>query len=158
CYELHYHLGIAANRLGESEEATEHYQLALQQDVLPVLKIGAHNNLGNLYQAQGDLAAARSQYEAVIRINPNLALGYYNLGLVKKQKGDLWGAIASYETALRLQPLYPEAYQNLGVTLLKLGQVAESTQALQRAMALHQQNGNYGEAQKIAAFLKELLG
>ncbi|MFZ9738568.1 MAG: glycosyltransferase [Prochlorotrichaceae cyanobacterium] len=158
CYELHYHLGIAANRLGESEEAAEHYQLALQQDVLPVLKIGAHNNLGNLYEAQGDLAAARSQYEAVIRINPNLALGYYNLGLVKKKKGDLWGAIASYETALRLQPLYPEAYQNLGVTLLKLGQVAESTQALQRAMALHQQNGNYGEAQKIAAFLKELLG
>jgi len=156
CYELYYHLGIAANRLGEPEEALHYYQLALQQEVLPLLKIAAHNNLGNLYERKGELDAARSQYEMVIRINPNLALGYYNLGLVKKQQGDLWGAIASYETALRFNPTYPEAYQNLGLTLLKLGQLAQSTQALQQAAALHQQQGNYGEAQKLISFVREL--
>jgi tetratricopeptide (TPR) repeat protein len=158
CYELYYHLGIAANRLGEPEEAIHYYQLALKQDVLPILKIAAHNNLGNLYERKGELNAARSQYEMVIRINPSLALGYYNLGLVKKQQGDLWGAIASYETALRLNPSYPEAYQNLGTTLLKLGQLAQSTQALQQAAALHHKQGNYGEAQKITNFLRELSG
>lgn len=158
CYELYYHLGIASNRMGEAEEALHYYQLALSQDVLPILKIAAYNNLGNLYERQGDLASARSQYEMIIRINPNLAIGYYNLGLVKKQQGDLWGAIASYETALRLNPHYPEACQNLGITLLKLGQVAQSTQALQQAILLHQQQGNYGEAQKITTFLRELSG
>jgi tetratricopeptide (TPR) repeat protein len=158
CYELYYHLGIAANRLGEPEEAIQYYQKALQQDVLPLLKVAAHNNLGNLYERKGELEAARSQYEMVIRINPRLPLGYYNLGLVKKQQGDLWGAIASYETAIRLNPAYPEAYQNLGTTLLKLGQLAQSTQALQQAATLHQQQGNHGEAQKIINFLRELSG
>lgn len=158
CYELYYHLGIAANRLGEIEEALHYYQLALKQQVLPILKIAAHNNLGNLYKRKGELDSARSHYEMIIGINPNLAIGYYNLGLVKKQQGDLWGAIASYETALRLNPLYPEAYQNLGTTFLKLGQVSQSTQAFQKAIALHQQQGNYGEAQKITAFLRELSG
>lgn len=158
CYELYYHLGIAAKRLGEEEEAITYYQLAIEQAVLPLIKVGAYNNLGNLYEAQGNLDAARSQYEMVVRLNPHLALGYYNLGLIKKQKGDLWGAIASYQTALHLKPDYTEAYQNLGVTLFKLGQLPESMDAFQKAIVLHQKSGNLGEAQKLAHFLREITG
>ncbi|MFZ4665776.1 MAG: tetratricopeptide repeat protein, partial [Prochlorotrichaceae cyanobacterium] len=156
--ELYYHLGIAAKRLGEEEEAITYYQLAIEQAVLPLIKVGAYNNLGNLYEAQGNLDAARSQYEMVVRLNPHLALGYYNLGLIKKQKGDLWGAIASYQTALHLKPDYTEAYQNLGVTLFKLGQLPESMDAFQKAIVLHQKSGNLGEAQKLAHFLREITG
>lgn len=156
CYELYYHLGIAAKRLGQTEEAISYYQLAIEQAVLPLIKVGAYNNLGNLYEAQGNLDAARSQYEMVVRLNPHLALGYYNLGLIKKQKGDFWGAIASYQTAIGLKPDYTEAYQNLGVTFFKLGQLPESIEAFQKAIVLHQKNENLGEAQKLAHFLREI--
>ena len=156
CYELYYHLGIAAKRLGQTEEAITYYQLAIEQAILPLIKVGAYNNLGNLYEAQGNLETARSQYEMVVRLNPHLALGYYNLGLIKKQKGDFWGAIASYQTAIRLKPDYTEAYQNLGVTFFKLGQLPESIEAFQKAIVLHQKNENLGEAQKLAHFLREI--
>jgi tetratricopeptide (TPR) repeat protein len=128
-YELHYHLGLAYSRLGQVAEAMNHYQQAIAQAVLPTLKLGAYNNLGNLCKASGQLAQSQSLYEQVIQLDPTFAQGHYNLGLLKKAQGDLPGAIAAYTTALSHNPHYAEAYQNLGVTLLKLGQVEQSLEA-----------------------------
>lgn len=137
-YELHYHLGIASSRLHNSVQAVAHYCAAIEQPLLPLLKLGAYNNLGNVLKAQGDLSGALAAYDKVLQIDPTLAAGHYNRGLTLRARGDLQGAVAAYKSAIALNPNYAEAYQNLGVALLKLGRQAESLTAFQQAIARYQ--------------------
>lgn len=154
-YELHYHLGIAYRQQGDPNRAVQHYQAAIQQRILPSLKLGALNNLGAILQAAGQLTPARQLYEQVIQIDPSFAFGHYNLGMVRKGLGDLVGAIAAYQRALELHPNYADAYQNLGVVYLKLGRVPESLDAFRQAITLHDQH-NPAEAQRLRQGLLEM--
>jgi tetratricopeptide (TPR) repeat protein len=155
CYELHYHLGIAYSRLQHFDQAAMHYQKALEQPILPRLKLGAYNNLGNLRKTKGDLVGAKAVYEQSLEVDPSFARGYYNLGMTLKAMGQLGEAIAHYHQAIQLNPNYAEAHQNLGVTLLKLGKVAESLAAFEQAIALHQQH-DPAEAQRLRQGLQEM--
>lgn len=154
-YELHYHLGIANSRLEQPEQAIAHYQAATEVPISPMLKLGAYNNLGNLKRASGELLGAKTAYETVLQIDPNLAAGHYNLGITLKALGRLPDALASYQQAIQLNPSYAEAYQNLGVVLLKLGKVPESLTAFQTAIALHEQQ-NPAVAEQLRQGLKEM--
>ncbi|MBD2002569.1 MULTISPECIES: glycosyltransferase [Cyanophyceae] len=154
-YELHYHLGNAYTRLDNPTQAAKHYQAAIQQQILPKLKLGAYNNLGNLLMAAGDFTNAEKAYQTVLKIDSKLALGYYNLGMSLKAMGRLRDAIASYQHATKLNPEYAEAYQNLGVALLKIGNVIESVEAFRQAIALHQQH-NPEEANRLRQGLLEM--
>lgn len=154
-YELHYHLGIAYNRISNLAAAQHHYQLATQQDILPLLKLAAFNNLGSLLKQQGQLTTAQSLYETCIQIDPKFALGHNNLGLTLKALGHLPKAIAHYQQAIALNPNYAEAYQNLGVAWLKLGRVPDSLAAFQQAIDLHQ-TANPAEAQRLQQGLREM--
>ncbi|KJH71905.1 glycosyltransferase [Aliterella atlantica] len=139
-YELHYHLGIAYNRLQQTQKAIFHYQAAIDLDVYPMLKLGAYNNLGSLKRASGDVIGAKTDYEMALAIDPNFAMGYFNLGITWKALGKLNEAIAAYNKAIVINPDYAEAYQNLGVVLLKGGLVTESLAAFKQAIALHAQH------------------
>lgn len=154
-YELHYHLGIAYRQQGDPNRAVQNYQAAIQQRILPTLKLGALNNLGAILQAAGQLTPARQLYEQVIQVDPTFAPGHYNLGMVRKGLGDLAGAIAAYQQALQLNPNYAEAHQNLGVVYLKLGRIPESLDAFRTAIALHNQH-NPAEAQRLRQGLLEI--
>ena len=154
-YELHYHLGIAYEYLQQLTLAKYHYQTASQLNILPKLKLGAYNNLGNVLKDTSKLQQAKSTYETVLQIDPNFAIGYYNLGMTLKALGQMPEAIAAYQKAISLNPEYAEAYQNLGVVLLKIGYVDESLLAFRRAIALHEQN-NPSEAARLRQGLKEI--
>ncbi|MBD1935165.1 MULTISPECIES: glycosyltransferase [Cyanophyceae] len=154
-YELHYHLGNAYTRLDNPTQAAKHYQAAIKQPIVPKLKLGAYNNLGNLLMAAGDFANAEKAYQTVLKIDSKLALGYYNLGMSLKAMGRLRDAIASYQHATKLHPEYAEAYQNLGVALLKIGNVIDSVEAFRQAIALHQQH-NPEEANRLRQGLLEM--
>ncbi|MGB3494272.1 MAG: glycosyltransferase, partial [Elainellaceae cyanobacterium] len=105
-YELHYHLGIAYNKMRCVAQAAYHYQQAIQQPLLSVLKLGAYNNLGNLQQVLGDQQGALTTFETVLSIDPTFTTGHYNLGMALKAQGKLLEAIAHYNEAIRLQPDY----------------------------------------------------
>ncbi|HBB34432.1 MAG TPA: glycosyltransferase [Cyanobacteria bacterium UBA8803] len=154
-FELHYHLGNAYTREKNFNLAVEHYQVAIKQPILPQLKIGAYNNLGNLLFSAGDLITAKAVYETTLKIDPNFAAGYNNLGMVLKALGQLTEAIAFYQRAIALNPDYADAHQNLGVVLLKLGQITESLSAFSQAIALHQVR-NPSEAQRLRQGLQEM--
>lgn len=154
-YELNYHLGNAYTRLPNHEQALVHYQAAIQQPILPKLKLDTYNNLGNLQRTVGDLAAAKIAYESALQIDPSFAVGHYNLGMTLKVMGCLKDAKAAYQQAIALNPNYAEAYQNLGVVLLKLGKVPESLPVFKRAIALHQQQ-NPSEAERLRQGLAEM--
>lgn len=154
-YELHYHLGIAYNRLQNSQQAIFHYQAAIKLPIYPILKLGAYNNLGNLLKASKDFKKAKTAYETALKIDPNFATGHYNLAMVFKGLGLFTDAIASYQKAIRLKPDYAEAYQNLGVVQLKVGNVQASLTAFKNAIALYNQH-NPAEANKLRQGLLEM--
>ncbi|HIK10633.1 MAG TPA: tetratricopeptide repeat protein [Oscillatoriaceae cyanobacterium M33_DOE_052] len=149
CYELHYHLGIAWNRSGKISKAKHHYQEAIAIDILPILKLGAAINLGNLLLQTGDISGAITTYQSVLQIDPNLATAHYNLGLAQREKGRIPEAIAAYRRAIELQPDYPEAYQNLGVALLKGGNIFDAKDAFRQAIFLYQRRQSPAAAQLL---------
>lgn len=155
-YELHYHLGIAYNKMRCVAQAAYHYQQAIQQPLLSVLKLGAYNNLGNLQQTLGDSQGALATFKTMLKIDPNFTTGHYNLGMALKAQGKLLEAIAHYNEAIRLQPDYAEAHQNLGVVYLKLGKLPEGLGAFARAIELHQQHNNPAEAQRLLQGLHQM--
>lgn len=137
-YELHYHLGIAYSRKQQIERAIASYKIAIELNIYPLIKLGAYNNLGNLWQTKGDLQQAKSTYQKALQIDPNFAAGYYNLGITLKTIGQFGEAIAAYEQAIKINPNYAQAYQNLGVILLKIGNVSAGLAAFQQAIALYE--------------------
>ncbi|RUT01221.1 glycosyl transferase [Dulcicalothrix desertica PCC 7102] len=154
-YELHYHLGIGYTRVGDIRKAVSHYQAAIKQVVIPILKLGAYNNLGSLLKSLGDLQSAKSAYEMTTRIDPNFAIGHYNLGMTLKAMGKFTEAISSYQRAVQLDPKYASAYQNLGVVWLKVGNQKASLAAFNKAISLHEQD-NPIEAARLRQGLQEM--
>ncbi|WP_414752180.1 tetratricopeptide repeat protein [Anabaena sp. CCY 9910] len=154
-YELHYHLGIAYNRLKNPQQAIYHYQTAIKLPIYPMLKLGAYNNLGSLLKAAGDLNGAKKAYETALKIDTNFATGHYNLGMICKAMGLFTEAIACYQKAIKLKPNYAEAYQNLGVVQLKVGNVLASKTAFKNAIILHEQD-NPEEAMRLRQGLREM--
>ncbi|MCP2727547.1 tetratricopeptide repeat protein [Limnofasciculus baicalensis] len=154
-FELHYHLGNACTRENNFNSAAEHYQAAIQQPILPHLKLGAYNNLGGLLLRVGDLVTAKMAYQMALEIDPSFAVGHNNLGMTLKAMGQLTDAIASYQQAIKLNPDYADAYQNLGVVLLKIGKIPESLSAFTQAIALHSVH-NQAEAQRLDQGLKDM--
>lgn len=153
--ELHYHLGIAYTKLNNLSQAIANYQAAIDLDVYPMLKLGAYNNLGNLWLATGDLLAAKTAYETTLQIDPNFAYGYYNYGITLKAIGRFTEAIAAYKQAIRLNPNYAPAYQNLGVVLLKVGNITEGIAAFKQAIALYEID-NLALANRLRQSLQEI--
>lgn len=154
-YELYYHLGIAYSRKQQIDRAIASYQAAIQLSVSSLLKLGAYNNLGNLWRITGDLQQAKSVYQTALQIDPNFAVGYYNLGIILKAMGQFAEAIAAYQTAIKLNSDYTQAYQNLGVVLLKLGKVNEGLAAFQQAIALYK-SSNPAVAEQLRQSLHEM--
>lgn len=153
--ELHYHLGIAYTKLNNLSQAIANYQAAIDLDVYPMLKLGAYNNLGNLWLATGDLLAAKTAYETTLQIDPNFASGYYNYGITLKAMGRFTEAIAAYKQAIRLNPNYAPAYQNFGVVLLKIGNITEGIAAFKQAIALYEID-NLALANRLRQSLQEI--
>ncbi len=154
-YELHYHLGIAYNRLRNFQQAISHYQTAIKLPIYPILKLGAYNNLGNLLKAAGDFNGAKNAYATTLKIDPTFVVGHYNLGMIFKAMGLLTEAIAAYQKAIQLNPNYAEAYQNLGIVLLKAGNHQDSLTVFKRAIALHERQ-NPEEAKRLRLGLQEM--
>ena len=96
----------------------------------------AHNNLGLGLASQGKLAEATAEYQAALRIDPNLPDGYNNQGNILARQGRIAEAIAEYVAALRIRPDYAEAHNNLGLALASQGKLAEATAEYQAALRI----------------------
>ncbi len=80
-----------------------------------------HNNLGNCYAMQGDMARALAQYRLAVRAMPWEPETHYNLGRALHALGRLDEAEASYSRAIRLNPRHAKAYNNRGVVRQQRG-------------------------------------
>jgi tetratricopeptide (TPR) repeat protein len=73
----------------------------------------AHKSYAVALYASGDPAAARVEYEKVVRLSPKDALAYNNLGNIYRDLHETDKAIAAYKKAIDLNPRSVNTYANL---------------------------------------------
>ncbi|MFH1855790.1 MAG: tetratricopeptide repeat protein [Candidatus Omnitrophota bacterium] len=64
----------------------------------------AHNNMGDIYSLDGDLAAAANEFKKAIELKPDYADAYFNLGLTYDKMGEKQKAISYINKAIELKP------------------------------------------------------
>jgi tetratricopeptide (TPR) repeat protein len=110
----------------------------------------AYDNLGNVYQAQGEYEQAIESYRRAIELNPKDATPHTNLGSVYYDQGEYEQAMRAYENALRLPDslgspasAHTLAYDNLGSVYKAQGEYEQTIESYTRAIAI---NANYSSA------------
>jgi len=96
---------------GELDEAKALCQRILQERTNSA---GAHNNLGAIYEYQGDTRAAVRQYLLAVKMQPGVAWYHYNLGTALREVGNLEKTIEELRTAVELDPHWAYARWTLG--------------------------------------------
>ena len=97
----------------------------------------AHNNLGGLYaKLPGRLPDAIAEYEASLRIEPNIVEAETSLGNTLRQiPGREAEALEHLEKALRIAPNFATAHYNFGVALAAIpGRASEAVREFEAAI------------------------
>ena len=94
------------------------------------------NNLGTVYWARGDMAAAEEQWREGLKLSPRNAIILNNLGLVCQRRLRYQEAVDYFQRAMLIKPKYTDPHLNLGVTYAKMGQKDRAELQLRAAVAL----------------------
>ena len=98
---------------------------------------GPWMNLGSVYEALGDNAAAEAAYKKAIDANPNNCAAYVDLGVLSRRAGDFLSAESNYLACVQRVPDFPEAYLNLGILYeLYLGRLDDALKAYETYQTL----------------------
>ena len=96
----------------------------------------AHYALAHeVYQPEGQLTAAESQYRRAVAIMPNFPDAWNNLGVVKKDQGNSEEAVVCYQAALSWHSDHVAARVNLGQAYQNLGQNDRAMEAYRIALS-----------------------
>lgn len=87
-------------------------------------------------KAQGDLQGAIEKYQAILKVNPQLAPAYNNLGLLFFQQGKFRDAVQAFEEGLRYDKSMSSSLVPLGVCYYQMGQFEKARETLERAVHL----------------------
>lgn len=88
----------------------------------------AHNNIGKVLAAKGDLVLAHEHLEQAIANRADFPEALNNLANIYLIQGNLSDAQPLYEKALELNPDFPDAHHNIGLVFMRQGRagLAES--------------------------------
>ena len=120
-----YQTGSRTEGIAKLEEATR---------VAPRSAI-AFSDLGWVYLQEGQPERAREALSTAVALDPRSSRSLYQLGLSQLQLGRLEDAAASFEGVVRLDPRHFDAWIWRARTLARQGRFAESSAALQDALA-----------------------
>ncbi len=136
-------LARRAAELLTSDAATDHTEaesLLRQALALDLYNGPAHNNLGTILLARGDLYAAANEFEWAKKLLPGHPDPRINLALTLERAGRADEAVASYDAALDVYPNHLGATQGLVRLQLRSGRPDDRTHALLREVALRGEN------------------
>ncbi|MGO9113846.1 MAG: tetratricopeptide repeat protein [Thermoguttaceae bacterium] len=137
----HYNLAAAEMKTNSrSETALAELRKTLEID--PQFS-RAHNNLGSVLAARGQIDEAIAECRKALEIDPNNADAHNNLAGVLAGRAETLEAIAEYRKALEIRPDFAEAHKNLGVALAARGQVVEAISHYRKAVEI---KPNYADA------------
>lgn len=97
---------------------------------------GALLLMGVIAIKRGDLANAVPFVRGALRVQPQVALGWFYCGVMLTGLGQAEPALASYRRAVEIDPAMAEAHHHCGQVLLGLDRAAEALAAFDRAIAL----------------------
>jgi Flp pilus assembly protein TadD len=144
---LHYQLGMAYRKLGQTEKARLHLSAYGQSpvkapdpliDQLTRLNAGVrqHVIVGTQAFQAGRFAAAVEEYRQALAADPGDADVWANLGAALQRTGDAKGAEESFRKALAADPNHARAHYNLGSLLAARGERREGIEHLETAVRL----------------------
>lgn len=132
--KVHYQLGLALRKLGQSQEAAAHLaeagRIAAAQANVPV---AAPVPQADASPMAGVPVARRRALED--RVKTGLARAYMNLGILRAQARDFAAATELLDKAAAQQPDLPRLQYTLGVAAFNAGQFEKAASALTRALA-----------------------
>jgi tetratricopeptide (TPR) repeat protein len=115
----------------------------------------AHNNLGLLLFARGEVEAAMGHYRAALAVKPDDAFAFNNLGHAIAAQGDMDAAITQFQAALRAEPANAEARSNLGNAFAAQGRLED---ALAQYRVVLELRPRYADAHNNLANVLAMLG
>jgi Tfp pilus assembly protein PilF len=125
--------GRTANQLEywQNTESLFRHALAVTQG-----NFVAHNNLGNVLLAEGQVEEAIVQYRKALEMRPGYSDAHSNLGNALLQQGRIEEALARFQRALVLQPRDASVHNNFGNALLSVGRIQEAIVQYEEALDL----------------------
>ena len=93
-----------------------------------------------VFEANGKIEEAMSEYRKALQINPKDAASLYNLALLLLQENDIQEASRLYREAVVLDPTYATAYNNWGPVYGDLGQWEKAEDEFEKMFLLDPEN------------------
>jgi lipoprotein NlpI len=110
---------------------------------------------GKAYGGSGELAAALTDFDAALMLNPVSASTFNQRALVLEASGHQQRALKDFRSALALSPRFAAAYKNRGIAQFFAGDLACAAVDLDAALALA---GDDAESYVFRGFLHYLAG
>jgi tetratricopeptide (TPR) repeat protein len=149
--DAHNNLALSLEDMGNVSAAEAEYKTALK---LRPADAWAHNNLGALLASiPGRQAEAIAEYQAALKIVPDMFTARCNLANSLSQQGRYSAAREQYDEALKLKPNYADGHVGLGVMLAKMGRVDEAIAQFETALQIQPDNSS---AQNDLALAQEM--
>jgi len=126
-------LGLAAHKLGETDDAKTFYAEALEQDPM---NVHAHYNLGLIAHEGGDVDAALVAYAAALQADPGHVPTLYNSAMAAAARDDRAAAIATFERLVAADETHAAGWYQLGTLYAAAGRDDEANSALNTALRL----------------------
>jgi tetratricopeptide (TPR) repeat protein len=138
--ELHQAMARELAKQGETDRAIDAFREALR--INPRLP-GAHTELGDLFYHSQDeklQAAAASEFQAALDVNPRDEKAELAMGVLAARRGELKTAYTDDSRALQLEPNDGDACTELAKVLIEMNGKDEAQQLLERAVQLDPSN------------------
>ena len=140
-YIAHCNLGIALAGQGQTSEAVQHFNLALQFNPDDAKSI---NNLGKVLTSQGKLDQAIQDFNRALQLDPDDVKTLSNLGVALAAQGKWSDAIQQLNRALQLKPEDANACFNLANVFAARQDFDDADQYYEQALQI---NPDFAEAQ-----------
>ncbi|MBQ4646102.1 MAG: tetratricopeptide repeat protein [Candidatus Gastranaerophilales bacterium] len=158
--KLHFMYGVMLDVAQNNEASMEQYNLALQYgDKSPELMEILENkwtqnvvnapsdaqgyiNLGAIYQKQGNLEAAKAQYQKAYQLNPDDEVIMYNLASLYVAQKNYQGALNVYDKILANNPSKIEVLEYKATALKELMRYDEALEVYEKISSLNPNDSN----------------
>jgi protein O-mannosyl-transferase len=125
--------GLATAHAGVFRDRYAYWSNATQGTPYAAL---AHVNLGQLYEADGDVARAGEQYRQALLKDPLVPGANNNLGVLLARAGDVDEAAVHFALEIERHPANADAHYNLGLAHRLAGRMDEAVPAWERTIAV----------------------
>ncbi len=148
----HTNLGLAIDKDGRTEEAVNHYHMALQ---LSPDNARIHNNMGVALFRMGKIRESVIHFQKALQKKPDFSDAYNNLGKVLKIQKEKDDALAKIRNALKINPGDANLYNKLGNLYKKYRKKDEAAEQYRKALSIQP---NFPEALKNLATIYAVRG